>query len=877
MRPSFLHRGASPVFDSPLCDPRRPRVEATKHRRIARKQDPRRRPSVSKLGRLVGVGLMAMFTWLALSEAIRAQHTWNGSTSTWSDAGNWTGGVPGTGAGDIVFTSTGTSMVTCDTNVTGITSASLSSQAYAITSTGSGAWTFNDGGTITSSYANNDSAFVNITAQGNLTITKSTADSLQIGSDVSPFNTLTLQNNKTLTLNAVSGGRVDIYSTVGGSGSVVKTGVGEATLRSDCSYTGSTTVSEGTLTVYAALSSATDVTVASGAILRCANTDKTIASLSGEGDLIIDDCTLTVNTTADTTFSGDISDSYPGVLTKTGSGTLTLTGACDLSGGVNVNGGTLVFDGAMVDHTMTVGSNGTLQGTGTVYNLINNGALSPGTSSDIYGTMTVSGALTNNTGSTVVIHVNGTGGCSRLDVADDTTWHSGTVHVVAASGSYTVGRHYEFLTTCGTLTHDGTTAVTCSDTSLAFDLVFNIDNVELIVTRAGSYIDKAVTYNQRGVAGYLDRQKTGASGDFATVISELNSLDGPNSRLAFDAMSGELFGSLSTVGIENTERFLTGIANRLRLQSMSHGFQFDVARARWDESLLLVSRHESWLRNAGAGWTTWCEGAGVGASLAGNGNASGLNYVTGGLAVGMEKWLEEDLLVGIAGGYTNVSTTLEDRGDHGSIDSGHMAVYLQREFGPRYFTGIAGYGYNAYDTRRSVDIGSLTRTADAAYGGNSFSLYTELGQNLRGRFVHIQPYAALEYIQLHQNGFTETGADSVDLSVDGVGANAFRGLLGTRVSSYFRTDEGRLITLEGRAAWRHEFLDDNRVLDATYVGQTGAAFAIDGINVDRDAAMLGTGLTFDVSKSLKLCANYDLLLSANYAAHAGTGGFQFAW
>ena len=160
---------------------------------------------------------------------------------------------------------------------------------------------------------------------------------------------------------------------------------------------------------------------------------------------------------------------------------------------------------------------------------------------------------------------------------------------------------------------------------------------------------------------------------------------------------------------------------------------------------------------------------------------------------------------------------------------------------------------------------------------NNYSTYAEMGRNIHGRYTHWQPFAALEYIGVRQDSFTETGADSVDLDVDGMNANAFRSLLGTRLLTYFHTQSDKLLTWNASASWRHEFLDDGRVLDATFGGMTGSAFAVSGINVDRDAAIVGTGLNYAVSSHCSLYANYDLVFSRNYAANAGLGGFQYTW
>ena len=845
-------------------------------------------------------GLIAMQSWLAFSSAAKAgssdTYTWTGVTSTvWENSGNWLGGLTPTGSiggGSIVFSAASPPNIYayCNNNVSGIGSLSLSGTSYIICSVGT--LGFSSGGSINCTTAHDQYISNDITAAGNLSVNNS-GNTLHFYTNSGETHNLTLQNNAVLTLNANTGTINVEYLKVTGSGSLLKTGSGYAYLYQACDYDGSTTINQGTLNAHLAnvLPDTTDVTIASAGILRC-DANQTIASVSGAGRLnLTGSSALTLTGTGDSTFAGAITANFgTGTLTKTGSGTMTMTSSSTVSNvNVNVNGGTLDFNGTMSNQTMSVGPAGTLTGIGTVYNLANDGTLSLGNASNRYGTMTVTGNFTNGANSAVNAYITAagynpvTGGqTSKLAVTGTASIQGGTLHIHGASGSgFASGQHYTFLT-CGTQTGTGFNAVDWDGlptgmTAYLDSIDGNWHDLTIFLTGGRTYRERGVTFNQQAVGGYLDQHASGASGDFQTVLSTIDGLTDAQTQAAYNAMGGELFGSLSTIGLENTENFLQGLAQRLRGQSMTRGMAFATAQAKWDDSLLLVSRHESWLREKAEGWTTWAEGFGVGAKLASNGNASGLGYSTGGLSLGMEKWLEEDLLVGLAGGYSNTYTLLDERNDRSTIDAGHFAVYFQREFETRYLNGMAAYGYNAYDSLRHVTIGNDARTAEASYAGNSFSFYTEVGQNVRGRYVHLQPYAALEYIQLHQNGFTETGADSVNLSVGGVGADAFRGLLGTRVLSYLRTDAGRLVTLEGRAAWRHEFLDDNRVLDATFAGQTGTAYAIQGINVDRDAAILGTGLTYDYTKSLKFGLNYDLLFSANYTAHAGSGNVSLAW
>jgi outer membrane autotransporter protein len=278
-----------------------------------------------------------------------------------------------------------------------------------------------------------------------------------------------------------------------------------------------------------------------------------------------------------------------------------------------------------------------------------------------------------------------------------------------------------------------------------------------------------------------------------------------------------------------------------------------------------------------SGWTTWFDSYGVGASITTDGNASGLSYSTGGLAAGLERHLDETTSLGFGGGYASSSTTLQSRSDWGAIDGGQFCVYLHRDIESNYLTAIGAYGHNRYDTRRYINFGSIDRLASANYEGNNYCAYLEAGRNVFGHFANLQPFAALEYIGVQQNGFTERDANSIDLNVDGSTANAMRGFLGTRLLKYLRTNSGHLITLDASAAWRHEFLNDSRVIDASFVGQTGGAFAISGVNVDRDVALIGTGLNYAISDHCSVYGGYNLLFSLDYTAHAGLGGLQYTW
>lgn len=143
----------------------------------------------------------------------------------------------------------------------------------------------------------------------------------------------------TATLSAGAGADSTFTGVISGGGALTKTGTGNLTLSGASSYTGTTRVAAGTLTLAnaTAIPTVAAVVVDQGATLALGSA-KTIASLDGAGSIALGANTMTISSGA---FAGAIGGT--GALTKTGAGTLTLTGANSYTGATTVSGGTLAL------------------------------------------------------------------------------------------------------------------------------------------------------------------------------------------------------------------------------------------------------------------------------------------------------------------------------------------------------------------------------------------------------------------------------------------------------------------------------------------------------------------------------------------------------
>jgi autotransporter-associated beta strand protein len=265
-------------------------------------------------------------------------------------------------------------------------------------------------------------------------------------------STVTLAANRSVTVASTKTATIDAWFASGtisgiitGAGNLAKTGIGILTLNASNTFTGTTTVTGGTITlgVADALSNSSFVTTGSGAGIGIdvnGFATPTLGGLSGAVDLaaaitgysVVTGITLNPITTTNQSYSGSISNgSGNTTLTKTGAGVQILSGANTYTGATTITGGVLKIDGSgslSASSAVTVSSLGALGGTGTIYG---NVTLNDTGGIDLHsqttpavGTLTIKGDLA----------IDGTAGENNFYFNLGTTTN-GTDKIVMGSGS----------------------------------------------------------------------------------------------------------------------------------------------------------------------------------------------------------------------------------------------------------------------------------------------------------------------------------------------------------------------------------------------------------------------------------------------------------
>jgi autotransporter-associated beta strand protein len=741
--------------------------------------------------------------------------------------------------------------------------------------------------------------------------------------------------NKTLTLSSVSstigvatGETLSWTGSITGSGSLTKTGLGTLALSSAASYTGSTTINEGTLRLGASnvLPDATAVHIGADGTLtlnrNAHNYSDTVGALSGSGSIITgddadSDSGLSVDQNTSTTFSGNISGD--GYFSKFGTGTLTLDGAQSITGDTLVFGGTLILDGGVAGN-VSVESGATLIAAGTIGRSLgasDNFVLEIGSSAGAIGELNVNGNLslisTNPNDPTkdgtirIDVDTSAVQTHDRINVTGvaDLTGSNTNIHIHSIGGSALVAnQQYVFLTATGGI--NGLFAGVTDDLPLIDVMLGSNANsywFQLQANNAG-FMSVAKTGNGMALANYLDQTSPGATGDYQTVINSLQMMNGAQLNAAFSQMAPEPQSTSTQTTVQTTTLMLQQVSNHIGTQSMfgpqgngpttnlmSQG-PSNASAPIVPASIHRVSHTDDMVGSDSSTnlfyypsqtggeslWKVWSLGYGLGGSAQSDGNSSGASYGVGGSLTGGDCWLDDQTLVGVFGGYTGSRFTTGDGNGRVTDNAGQGGVYLLRRGDVFYATGTLSTQIDNYDSRRKVAVGGIDRTASATYNGWQGVGYGEVGTNLGNESVMLQPYTALQYVHLRQGGFEETGAGALNLSTGGTDLDSLRSFLGMRVRYDYNAFEGgsRLIP-EIQASWLHEYLETSNGLNARFAAVGGNGFSTNSLYVGRDWALLGAGATYILSDNIHLSGNYYTQANEYQVYHVGSGGLTLLW
>jgi len=697
----------------------------------------------------------------------------------------------------------------------------------------------------------------------------------QIG-DLSGAGGVTLGTAQ-LTLNTTT--TPDYGGVISGAGSVVKQGPGAQVFSGVNTYLGSTTILGGVLQngTIDALPTGTTLTVAAPGAYNLNGFNQTVATFSGSGNVLLGAATLTTNTAGVSLYSGMMSGA--GILVKQGAGVLILTGPNNYSGGTTVTAGTLqgntvslqgaIANAAAVvfDQTFDGTFMGTLSGAGTLVkefggNLILGGIQTQGNTLVNGGKLTVNGTLTSPVNVAPGGAIGGIGTILGNVNVDGLMQPGGVTGTLNITGSYTQGVNSTFEIDVTTATSDllaVTGAVTINPGALVVVMpqvgLYPASNTYNLITATGGvagtfadliienpFFDGTLLYsanlvqllfriapfdtvitggNAGAVAQCIDLANLPSNPDFLDIVQELIFLPLDEIRDALNLMQPSQLKSLVLSEQSNLVRIRSVVSQRLEEFYRTDCNQEDANR----------HRGSFWM-DAGGNWSRQNSGA----------HNPGYHAWSATPMAGADVRLGHDLFLGAVGAYNYTGLTWErSRGD-GNLHSGYVGPYVSW-FGRNFCLNASALGsWNLYHSKRDIVFDGFHRRASNKHHGHAILGHLDAGLILHPTAdVTLKPIGGVDWIHLHENGFVEKGAGSLDLKVQPSNDALIRTEAGLNISKCSNKGWGKWIHML-KASWIHE----HRLYGSSYTAGFSFAdctFRVEGLYPTRDLLDVATSIT----------------------------------
>ena len=372
------------------------------------------------------------------------------------------------------------------------------------------------------------------------------------------------------------------------------------------------------------------------------------------------------------------------------------------------------------------------------------------------------------------------------------------------------------------------------------------------VTSVGSATDAVVdaggSANNAGTAEAWDSVSASTSNPVAAAVTEKlaqlsNSTNAAEQKAYVDALTAvapEVAPLVQKTQTETANQVFGAVSTRLTGGSISTGGEG------------MASGDNIFKRGA-----MWVQGLFNKSKLDDTSKAKGFDADSNGIAFGAEKFVNDNVKVGIGYAYTN--TDIDGFMRDTDVDT-HTAI-LYGEYKPSnwYVNGIATYGWSDYEEKKNVaGVG-----VKADYDVETFGLQAMTGYDMNINGLGVTPEAGLRYVHIKQDAYK----DSADQRVSANDSDILTGVIGAKVSKNFELSNGMNIKPEARIAATYDLMNDD--VNSVVTLANGSAYAVEGEALDRFGMEFGAGVTAEVNDKVELSLGYEGKFREDYQDHTG--------
>lgn len=260
-------------------------------------------------------------------------------------------------------------------------------------------------------------------------------------------------------------------------------------------------------------------------------------------------------------------------------------------------------------------------------------------------------------------------------------------------------------------------------------------------------------------------------------------------------------------------------------------------------------------------------------------NRTGYDFDTAGVTAGLDYRLTDNAILGAAFNYSNQTADLNQgvllAGGDVDADVFSGSIFGTYYVGDFYIDGIGTFSGADYTIKREIIIPSSNPNADPVSavatgepGANGYAFSFGGGYDGQYQKWSYSPFLRVDYRDLEMDGYTESGAEGLNLKVEGQDVSSLIFALGGQVAYAISAPFG-VIVPRFRAEYNHEFEDDVVLLRAQYfapidpsnnltaTGLTNPVFEARTDEPDRDFAVIGGGISAVFQRNVQAFVDFE--------------------
>lgn len=508
---------------------------------------------------------------------------------------------------------------------------------------------------------------------------------------------------------------------------------------------------------------------------------------------------------------------YPALIDRGHGSRVTVTPTGSLTGAVDLSQSDtrLRLDG-MIAGSVTMGSNASLSGSGTVAGAVQGGTIQPGDPGST--TALTVGSLTG-AGTTLAYDL--TGPVAPLSV---TTVASLTGGALVATRAPAAGTDVATVLQAGSVT--GSFVSVTAPGRVAATANYGADTVQLATVSPA----------------LLDAET------FAAQHSMLTQLDAVRGRLAGLPRDGGTPTTTNTASVEGGGGGLDAMGNALAAAPLS------------------VS---------GTKGTVWGRGFYEGGHLGGADGVSPFTAGGGGFLLGADTTITDAVTVGGAFGYDHLITGRMGAGDRFEGSAYYGTLYGAWTGKSLFVHGALLMGAGDDSLTRSTSLAGATLLSQAHPTDWRLGAELTAGKVIPVHGFDIVPNLGLSYLRVDQPAVTDSGAGAFNLSTGDRTPELLRIRAGVDLD-HTSTAGGRTVRTDLRLAYAHDSMLGGQTATAAFAG-FGSPFALIGNGHDTDSAVIGLGAQVKIDSGLSLAADFEEDVSSAFSTRWFMGTVRYAF